>query len=103
MQIHIVTADKGCAVPDFVSNVAYQRNGKREVQAEEIDGQFRVGHLGLLDGGHSDPELTDENQDVEDETNPGADDARLAAEGELGECMALELPAFPEADVGEAN
>ena len=49
------------------------------------------------------PELRNKDQHVEEKADPGADDARLGAEGELVEFVTLLFPGFAEADMGEAD
>ena len=98
-QIHIVGAHDGSTEPEFVGEVECYGYGEREVHAEEALEAAGDGKLFHVDGGNGDIELRDKDEAVEEEADVGADDARLRAEGEFVEAMALGFPALAEADV----
>lgn len=96
-------SDEGRAVPNFVDQVKERRDRECEIKAEEFGDELTRGLLLVTDGRNSDPELADEDETVEDEADPGANDAGLRTEGQLTEGVALQLPAFAEADVSETD
>lgn len=57
----------------------------------------------LLNGPQADPELRDEHKRIEQEAEPGADDAALRREGELADAVAVGLPGLAEPDVRQAD
>ena len=61
------------------------------------------GHVGVSDGRKSGPELCDEDQNIKDEADPGADDAGLGFECQLVEGVAVVFPGLAEADVAGAD
>ncbi|KAH0551053.1 hypothetical protein GP486_007595, partial [Trichoglossum hirsutum] len=101
--VHVLGADEGGAVEEFVADVADDDDGGGEVGLEEVLCALGGGHAGVADGGEAGPELGDEHEAVEAEADPRADDAGLGAEGELIEGVALDKPALAEADVAQAD
>ena len=95
--------DEGSLVQDLVHNVKKKDDGEGEVGAEEVLDERLRGHVLVPDGREAGPELRDEHQHVEEKSDPGADDARLRAEGEFVERVALHAPALAEADMCQAD
>ena len=103
VEIHVIRPDERRPVIELVRDVKDDHRRRREVDLEERL-RLRCGREFMVaDRPGAGPELGDEDQAVEDEADPGANDAGLAAEGELVEGVALLRPASPEADVGEAD
>ena len=96
-------SDEWRAVPDLVPNVGDKNDGSSEVGLEETSGDLVGGQITIANGPDSSPELGNENQHVEDESDPRANNARLAPERELVQGVALLLPRLAEADVCEAD
>lgn len=103
MQIHVVRTDDRSALPDLVKEVERDDDGEGEVDGEEVLDELAGRHFAVADGCETGPELGDQDENVEDEADPRADDTRLAAESKLVQRVALSLPALAEADVGEAD
>ena len=95
--------DERRTVRDLVCDIERQDDRKREIQSEEILHQLARAHGLVAQRRERGPELRDQHEDVEDEADPGPDDAGLRAEGELVERAALHAPAFAEPDVCEAD
>ena len=102
-KIHLVSPDELGLVDKLVRNVEQQNNRGSEVAGEEGLDQFSSGHIGVANGGESNPELSDQHQTVEDEANPGADHTGLGLEGQLVQAVALGLPATAETNMREAD
>jgi len=47
--------------------------------------------------------LRNQDEDVEDKSDPGPNNARLGAKRKFGEVVALDFPRAAESDVSEAN
>lgn len=97
-QVHILCPEEGGLEPDLVRDV-----GDDEDRDGEVDGEEGLG-IGLASKGpDGNPELGDEDNDVETEAEPGADEAGLGGEGELVEGVALDVPGATEANVSKAD
>jgi len=103
VQVHVVAADEGCALPELVNDVEQNNNRSGKVDFEEALNLLAGSHVSIPDGEASSPELCDQHETVKEETDPGADDAGLRLEGQLIKSVALSLPSLAESDVGEAD
>jgi len=98
-----VRPDKGRLEPEFVHDVEDNDDGSSEVGAEKFLDEIAGRHGRVTDRGETSPELGDKHEQIEDEADPRTDDARLRAEGEFVEGVALHAPAFAETDMCKAD
>lgn len=84
-------------------NVEEDDNGGGEVGLKEGADLSGSAQIAVCDWPCTGPELSNEYEDVEDEANPGAEDAWLAAESELVKGVALPLPSGAEANMRETD
>lgn len=103
VEVHLVRPDKLSTVVELVGDEKGQHDGGSQVAGEEGIHQLRGGLLLVADGSETNPELGDQHQAVEDETDPGANDTGLRAESQLIQAVALNLPGATESDVSEAD
>lgn len=103
VDVHVGDAHERGLVPEVVAEEEEDDDGGGEVDEEEALGEGGGGLGPVADGPGADPELRDEDEDVDDEAEPGAEDADLRPEGQLGDLVALVGPGAPEPDVREAD
>lgn len=103
VQVHVMAAHKRRLVDELVHDVEDDDDGRGEVDLEEGLDELAGCHVRVSDRREAGPELGDEHEAVEDESDPGTNQARLAAERELVERVALHLPTLAEPDVREAD
>ena len=70
MQIHVVAAHDGGAVPDLVHDIAYDDDRSRQVSQEELLDEFDGRLTCVADRPSTRPELSHEYEAIEDEANP---------------------------------
>ena len=88
--------------PELIRQVKGQHEGRRHVCLEPITGVVPRRVVLPADGTEADPELRGEHEHVEQEADPGANDARLRAERQLVHRSALTCPCFSKTDVRQA-
>ena len=103
LQIHLARPRHPRLHPDLVGDVEGQDDRGGQIGLEEIHRILPGRFLLPADGGKAGPELRGQDEQIEDEADPGPDDARLGAEGQLVEGAALHFPGLAEADVGQAD
>ena len=102
-QIHVFSPHKRRPVIELVRDVECQHKGSSEIRLEEGFRQRRVRLLLVADRSKAGPELGNQDQDVEDEADPGADHSGLRAEGQFVQRVTLELPCPAEADMRQTD
>jgi hypothetical protein len=103
VQIHVVATHDRRAVPELVHNVGDNDNWGRQICHEEVAHKLAGSHSGVTNRPRTSPKLSYQHKAVENEADPGAENARLAAESELIESVALLLPRVAESDVRETD
>lgn len=103
MQIHVRGPDERRPQPELIDKVHDDDDRSSKICLEEALYERASRHFRISDGGEAGPELGDEDQAIKDEAAPGADDARLGAEGQLIDGVACHAPGLAEADVREAD
>lgn len=86
-----------------MEDVEEEDDGDAHEFEEEILCDSAGGHVLPADGEGADPELGNEDEDVEDEADVGAYDADLRIVGHVVEAAAAGGPRAAEADVAEAD
>jgi len=97
-EIHILRPNKWRAKPNLVGDVEsdHDRDGK-------VDGEKVLCARFLPNGPDGDPKLRDKDETVEQEAEPGADNAGLGSVSELVEGVILLFPSLTEADVSQTD
>jgi len=90
-------------VYDLVAEVANKDNWRGKISKEKVLSIHGGCIVTIIDRRKAGPELCDEDEAVEVEPYPGADNTRLAAEWKLIKRVSLHPPGFAEADVREAD
>ena len=103
VQIHVVATHDGSAEPELVHDVGDNHNRSSQIGHEEVAHQLAGRFAAIVNRPRTGPELSYQHKAVEDEADPGAENARLAAESELVESMALLFPRVTEPDVRETD
>ena len=103
MQIHVLDRHERRLVPKLVPQIAQHHDRRGEIVLKEVGDVLADALVAVAHGREARPELADQDQAVEAQAQPGADDAGLRGEGQLGELVALVAPGLPEADVAEAD
>lgn len=102
-QIGLGGANKLGLVHELVTDVGNQNHGGGQVDREEVVDKLLGGLLCVTDGGKTNPELGNQHETVEDETDPRANDTGLGTEGQLIQAVTLLLPRAAEEDVGTTH
>ena len=103
VQIHIVGANKRRTVYKLVRDVKQNDDRCSKVDLEEIDDDLAGSHAGISDGCESSPELCDQNETVEHQSDPRADESGLRSEGQFVQTVPLNLPGLAETNVSETD
>lgn len=103
IDIHVANPDKAGSKVQLVEDVEEQDDGHAHELEEEVPSDLAGGHGLPSDGEGADPELGNEDEDIEAEANVGADDADLGVVRHFAEAAAAGGPGAAEADVAEAN
>lgn len=77
VEVDLMRSDNLSAVPDLVRDVKGQHDGSSQVAREEGIHQLRGSLLLVANGGETNPELGDQNEAVENKTDPGTNDTGL--------------------------
>lgn len=70
VQIHVVGAHERRLLPHFVDHIEQDHDWCRKVSLEEALGDLAAAHVSPTDWPHTCPELSDQDQAVEDEAHP---------------------------------
>jgi len=103
VQIHVVATHDRCAEPELVHDVGDDHNRSGQIGHEEVAHQLAGTFVAIVNWPRAGPKLSYQHKAVENEADPGAEDARLAAESELVEGVALLFPRMAESNVRETD
>lgn len=81
MQIHVVATHNRSAEPQLVHDVGDDHNRSGQIGHKEVAHQLAGSFVAICNWPRTGPELSYKHKAVEDEADPGAENARLAAEG----------------------
>ena len=81
MQIHIIGSNERGAMVQLIRDIEAQRHRQRQINTEEPGYQFPCRLILIPDRGKRNPELCNEDENVEEKPDPGTDDTGLGGEG----------------------
>lgn len=103
VEIHLLDADNLSAEPELVPYIHDDDDRSSGIIQKEILDILSNRVVAVINGPRADPELSDEDEDIQQEPDPGAQDASLSPEGKFVKGATAEGPCFAEADVREAD